>query len=56
MSGAEALAREVFFLAYHLHWSHAEIHSLPVPERRRYVEMLEEQLKLEEEAVKHASK
>jgi hypothetical protein len=52
VSGGEALASEVFFLAYHLHWSHAEVHALPVPERRRYVEMLEQQLKREHEAVK----
>jgi hypothetical protein len=56
VSGEETLAREVFFLAYHLHWSHAEIHALPVLERRRYVEMLAEQLKREEEAIKEAGK
>lgn len=55
MSGEETLAHEVFFLAYHLHWSHAEIHALPVAERRRYVEMLSEQLKREEAAVKAGS-
>lgn len=37
--------REVFFLAYHLHWSREEILNLSVPERSGYMEMLREQLK-----------
>lgn len=52
MSAEDTLAQEVFFLAYHLHWSRTEILALPVPERRRYVELLEDQLKREAEAVK----
>lgn len=56
MSGEEALTQEIFFLAYHLHWSREEILRLPVPERRKYVEMLEEQLKREQEAVRQAGR
>jgi hypothetical protein len=52
VSAEDTLAQEVFFLAYHLHWSRTEILALPVPERRRYVELLEDQLKREAEAVK----
>lgn len=56
MSGEEAIHQEVFFLAYHLHWSHKDILDLPSPERRRYIELLEEQLKREEAAAKNAVK
>jgi hypothetical protein len=42
--------QEVFFLAYHLHWSREEILTLPVPERHRYLELLTEQLKREQRA------
>jgi hypothetical protein len=51
VSEGDELAREVFVLAYHLHWSHAEVYALPVPERRRYIELLEQQLKYEQDAV-----
>jgi Family of unknown function (DUF6760) len=50
------LLQEVFFLAYHLHWSRDAILGLPVPERGRYVELLQDQLRQEEQAVRAASK
>ena len=48
MSG-DGLAREVFALAYHLKWSRAEVLGMPVPDRRRYLELLREQLEHEQE-------
>jgi hypothetical protein len=56
VSGEESLMQEVFFLAYHLHWSRDAILGLSVPERRRYVELLQEQLRQEEQAIKAAGK
>ena len=47
---------EVFFLAYHLHWSRQDILDLSVPERLGYVELLQEQLKREEKAIKNAKR
>jgi hypothetical protein len=38
-----------------LHWSQADILGLPIPERQRYLELLQEQLRREEEAVKRGS-
>lgn len=32
----DELYREVAFLAYYLHWSHAELMALPHEERRRF--------------------
>jgi hypothetical protein len=54
VSGDGRLAGEVYFLAYHLHWSRAEILGLPVPERHRYVELLREQLEHEARAAREA--
>jgi hypothetical protein len=34
----DRLFEEVAYLAYHLHWSHAEIVDLEHPLRRRYVD------------------
>lgn len=39
-----ALTREVHYLAYHYHWSEREIMSMPRPKRRRYINMLSEEL------------
>lgn len=36
----EDLYREVFFLAYHLHWAHEEIMNLDLLQRRTYLRML----------------
>jgi Family of unknown function (DUF6760) len=51
MSDTDRLLREVFTLAYHLKWSRDDILALPVPERRRYLELLREQLEREAESV-----
>ena len=40
--------QEVFSLAYYLHWSRDDILSLPIPERRRYLQLLAEQLEREQ--------
>ena len=45
MKAKEApLDREVHFLAWHYHWSEAEILALSPTRRRRYIELLEEEL------------
>jgi hypothetical protein len=51
MSDTDRLLREVFTLAYHLKWSRDAILALPVLERRRYLELLREQLQRETEFV-----
>jgi hypothetical protein len=38
------LRREVFYLSYHLHWSHTEIVGLDVAERRAFVGLLSEEI------------
>jgi hypothetical protein len=48
----DTLHQEVFLLAYHLHWSQADILELSILERQRYLELLQEQLRREEESVK----
>jgi hypothetical protein len=54
VSDADALRREVFTLAYHLHWSPDAVLAQPVGERRAYLRLLQEQLEREEEAMKGA--
>jgi hypothetical protein len=34
----------VFYLSYHLHWSHAEIVGLDVVERRAFMQLLGEEI------------
>ncbi len=46
--------KEVFFLAYHLHWSHSEVIDLPIGERWSYITLLSEQLEREQAAVDEA--
>ena len=55
MSSA-ALRQEVFFLAYHLHWSWSEIMDLESSERRMFVELLSEQIERENAQIKAARK
>ena len=43
----ESLRKEIFFLAYHLHWAWGEIMDLDVEERRAYVDLLIEQIERE---------
>ena len=42
--GGDRLRREVFYLAYHLHWPWSEIMALTVDERRAFVEMLADRI------------
>jgi hypothetical protein len=50
----DRLRREIFFLAYHLHWSHDDIVSLPTEERWAYVRQLAEQLERERDAIERS--
>ncbi|WP_198171222.1 hypothetical protein [Actinoplanes awajinensis] len=47
------LRREVFYLAYHLHWSWAEAMAMEVGERRAYVRMLAARIDEENRALAH---
>jgi hypothetical protein len=51
---AAALRQEVFFLAYHLHWSWSEIMDLDTSERRSFVKLLSEQIERENAQIKAA--
>lgn len=42
-----ALHQEMFFLAYHLHWSWSELMALDSQERRTFVGLLVEQIERE---------
>jgi hypothetical protein len=46
----------VFFLAYHLHWGHAETMALPTDERWAYLRLLTEQLEREQSAMDQAKR
>lgn len=48
------MRKEVFFLAYHLHWAPDEIIGLPIDERWSYVRLLADQLERERDALKGA--
>lgn len=50
----DRLHREVFFLAYHLHWSHAELMDMAVGERHHYVRLLAEQIEQENARIESA--
>jgi hypothetical protein len=50
----DRLHREVFFLAYHLHWSHPDVMRLATDERWTYVRLLSDQLEREHDAVEGA--
>ncbi len=45
------MRQEVFYLAYHLHWSWSEIMNLDAHERRYFVGMLAERIESENQAV-----
>ena len=48
MTGEAVLMQEIFSLAYYLHWAREDILSLPILERRRYLELLADQLQREQ--------
>lgn len=51
LGGGRRLRQEVFYLAYHLHWSWNEIMNLELDERRAYVYMLAGRIEQENRAV-----
>jgi hypothetical protein len=44
MSQSAGLEREVHLLAWHYHWSEADVLSMPRTKRRRYIDLIEEEL------------
>jgi hypothetical protein len=48
------LRREIFFLAYHLHWSWGELMSLDTDERHSYVRLLVDQIERENAQIEAA--
>jgi hypothetical protein len=50
-ASTELLYREVHYLAYHYHWSEAEILDLPWNKRRRYIEAIAEEIERFNDAV-----
>ena len=50
----DRLRREVFALAYHLHWGSEEILGLPTSERWDYLRLLNEQMESEQNALNTA--
>jgi hypothetical protein len=54
VSAEERLRKELFFLAYHLHWGHSEVMDLSIDERWAFVRLLSEQLEREQDALAQA--
>jgi hypothetical protein len=52
----EGLRREIFFLAYHLHWSWSELMDMDTDERRAYVALLVEQIERENAQIEASRK
>lgn len=52
----ERLRQEVFYLAYHLHWSYTTIMDMDTSERQEFVRLLSEQIEREYQAVKRSGK
>jgi hypothetical protein len=52
--GPEELRKEIFFLAYHLHWSWDELMEMDIEERQAYCRLLIEQIERENEQIKAA--
>jgi hypothetical protein len=50
----DRLRNEVFFLAYHLHWSVWDILDLPTEDRWAYVKLLSARLEEEHDAIEQA--
>jgi hypothetical protein len=48
------LQKEIFFLAYHLHWSWSEIMALATDERQSFVRLLIEQIERENAQIEAA--
>ena len=50
------MRKEVFFLAYHLHWGHDEVMDMATDDRWAYVTLLNEQLGQEQEEIERAKR
>ena len=50
----EELRKEIFFLAYHLHWSWSELMALDSDERRAFVTLLVDQIERENAQLQNA--
>ncbi len=48
------MKEEAFFLAYHLHWSYAEIMAMSTDDRWNFVRLLIDQLEKEKEAMQQS--
>lgn len=44
------MRQEIFYLAYHLHWSWSDLMNLDLGERRAYVRMLAQRIEAENQA------
>ena len=54
MSAGERLRKEIFYLAYHMHWGHDEVMDMPTDERWEYIKLLNEQLEREHDEIERA--
>lgn len=50
-TGLDLLYREIHYLAYHYHWGEREIMELPLEKRRRYIEVLADEIERLNDAV-----
>jgi hypothetical protein len=50
----DGLRSEIFFLAYHLHWSWGELMDMEVAERQAYLRLLVEQIERENQRLEEA--
>lgn len=55
LGGERRLRQEVFYLAYHLHWSWSDIMGLDVGERQTYVWMLAQRIEAENQTFESLS-
>ena len=50
-TGQDLLYREVHYLAYHYHWSEREIMEMPRQKRRKYIEVLADEIERLNDAI-----
>jgi hypothetical protein len=51
LGGESRLRQEIFYLAYHLHWSRTEISALDIGERHEFVRLLAERIEADNKAL-----
>ncbi|RME03674.1 MAG: hypothetical protein D6805_05610 [Planctomycetota bacterium] len=56
MSKPEWLRKEVFYLAYHIHWSYHEIMDLPIGERKHFVQLLTKEIERQNKELEESLK